>query len=372
MKLSKKLLLSSLLVAATFCSLHAIAADDTPANVQADRSAAEIASEMASDQKTVNDLLGPENSTLKTQTARDAAAPKLLPLVHRMSSDLNDLAAAVPQFKEQIAGSQLQMVSLLSVLGDKTASDQIKEMAASKDPTHALAGQAHQMMARFYVTENTPAAQSALVDDLQKLDRANPASILLTQLTIEIGHEEGSSELRQRLLKTAAEEMNNPVAVHLKSQLEAEKAAADEDALLANKPLTFAGKLPDGKDFSTESLKGKVILIDFWATWCGPCKAELPRLKQLYNKYHEKGPEVVGISNDYDIEALRSFIQAANMPWPQLFDPDAAAKQKWNSLTTGQNITGIPVMYLIDRKGILRSVNARENTEEMIAKLLAE
>jgi thiol-disulfide isomerase/thioredoxin len=141
---------------------------------------------------------------------------------------------------------------------------------------------------------------------------------------------------------------------------------------VANKPLALSGTLVDGKAFSTDSLKGKVILVDFWATWCGPCKAELPRVKKMYDDYHSKGLEVVGVSNDYDAEALKSFILNAELPWPQLFDANAAAKHDWNPLTVGQKIDGIPAMYLIDKKGLLRTVNARQNMEELIPQLLAE
>jgi peroxiredoxin len=92
----------------------------------------------------------------------------------------------------------------------------------------------------------------------------------------------------------------------------------------------------------------------------------------MYDDYHSKGLEIVGVSNDYDADALKSFVLNAQMPWPEFFDADAAAKNEFNSITKGQKIDGIPVMYLIDKKGVLRTVNARENMEELIPKLLAE
>jgi len=81
----------------------------------------------------------------------------------------------------------------------------------------------------------------------------------------------------------------------------------------------------------------------------------------------------VGVSNDFSADELKQFVKAdPGMPWPQLFDPTAAAKQEWNPVTTNYGIMGIPTMFLIDKKGVVRTVEARSNYEEMIPKLLGE
>jgi thiol-disulfide isomerase/thioredoxin len=140
-----------------------------------------------------------------------------------------------------------------------------------------------------------------------------------------------------------------------------------------NKPCVISGTKPDGTKFTTADWKGKVVLIDFWATWCGPCLGELPHVKKMYATYHDKGLEILGVSNDYTAGALTKFLaDKPDMPWPQLFDAAAAAKQQWNPITQGFGINGIPTMFLIDKKGILRSVSARENMDDLIPKLLAE
>jgi peroxiredoxin len=81
---------------------------------------------------------------------------------------------------------------------------------------------------------------------------------------------------------------------------------------------------------------------------------------------------ILGVSNDFDVDALNKFTAKESMPWPELFDAGAAANHEWNSVTVAQGITGIPTMYLIDKKGVLRSASARDNMEELIPKLLAE
>lgn len=140
-----------------------------------------------------------------------------------------------------------------------------------------------------------------------------------------------------------------------------------------NKPVVMAGKTIDGKDFTTESLKGKVVVIDFWASWCGPCKAELPRLKELYAKYHEQGFEIVGISNDYTAEALERYLASdPSLSWPNLFEAPAEGSRDWHPITRKYKITGIPQMFIIDKKGVLRSTEARSKLETLIPQLLAE
>jgi thiol-disulfide isomerase/thioredoxin len=139
-----------------------------------------------------------------------------------------------------------------------------------------------------------------------------------------------------------------------------------------DKPFKIIGKTVDGADFTTASWKGKVILVNFWATWCGPCIGEVPRVKKMYAQYHAQGLEVLGVSNDFSANSLKTYLAKNNMPWPELFDPAAAEKQKFNSLTTNLAIDGIPIIFLIDRMGICRSVRGDDQMEDLIPKLLAE
>ena len=135
----------------------------------------------------------------------------------------------------------------------------------------------------------------------------------------------------------------------------------------------------DGRDVNLSSMRGKVVLVDFWATTCGPCVAELPRVKATYDRFHSQGFEVIGIDSDREKDQLERYLKKHALPWPQFFD-GKASENKWS---TAFGIDGIPHMFLVDKQGVLRFDNVRASDkyhapndtsplEDKITKLLAE
>jgi thiol-disulfide isomerase/thioredoxin len=107
--------------------------------------------------------------------------------------------------------------------------------------------------------------------------------------------------------------------------------------------------------------------VDFWATWCGPCVAELPNVLETYQKYHDKGFDVVGISLDQDENKLKSFILQRKISWHQYFD----GKGWENKLAVKYGISSIPATYLLDKDGKIVAKDVRgEELGKAVAKAL--
>lgn len=131
----------------------------------------------------------------------------------------------------------------------------------------------------------------------------------------------------------------------------------------------FAETDLDGKPMSVGNFKGKIVLVDFWATWCGPCVGELPNVLKAYEKFHGKGFEIVGISLDSDKGKLTSFIKEKNMPWQQFFDGGG-----WkNKVSQHYSVNSIPATYLVGKDGKIIAANLRgEALDQALAKALGD
>jgi thiol-disulfide isomerase/thioredoxin len=151
-----------------------------------------------------------------------------------------------------------------------------------------------------------------------------------------------------------------------------ESATADLNAIGSDpKPFPETAKDLQGNALSIEKFKGKVLLIDFWATWCGPCIAELPNVVAAYKKHHDKGFEILGISLDNeDKTKLDKFLAShAGMTWPQFYD----GKGWKNEIAQLYGVKSIPATYLLDQNGKVYRTGLRGKAlERAVQKLLAK
>jgi thiol-disulfide isomerase/thioredoxin len=124
-----------------------------------------------------------------------------------------------------------------------------------------------------------------------------------------------------------------------------------------------------GRTVSSAELEGKVLVIDFWATWCGPCRSEIPHMLELYEKYRDRNVEFIGISLDKNSEELKSFCEKRGMSWPQ----HCVDGKTWDTeLSRKWGVRSIPAMFVIDRRNHIVTTDARGRLESIIEKTLAE
>ena len=198
-------------------------------------------------------------------------------------------------------------------------------------------------------------AEKGILAILKKDPKDSGANAVLMRMADSVEPGKAKDFLR-RVMENGPTQMASAAAGKLKKM----------DAL--GKPVKMAFKAVDGRQVDLGKLKGKVVLIDFWATWCGPCIAELPNVKKTYAKYHEKGFEIIGVSLDQSKDKLTDFVKENDMPWPQHFDGLG-----WkNEFAVMYGIQGIPAMWLVDKDGKLVDMKARSGLDAKVEKLLAE
>jgi len=146
-----------------------------------------------------------------------------------------------------------------------------------------------------------------------------------------------------------------------------------EQAGIIGKAAAIAGPTVDGGQFDLKDHKGKVVLIDFWATWCGPCIAEIPNIDDAYHAFHDKGLEVVSVSLDSDKATLNRFLKKNPHPWPQIFFDKEGQLGFDNPLAKKYGIDSIPRIWLVNQEGNIVASNLRgENISREVGKLLGE
>ncbi|HSO75093.1 MAG TPA: redoxin domain-containing protein [Blastocatellia bacterium] len=151
----------------------------------------------------------------------------------------------------------------------------------------------------------------------------------------------------------------------LKTYLERAPSSADaEDArrMIANPKLVgesfargFKVKSTAGDDLSLEKFKGKVVLLDFWAVWCGPCRADMPQVRKIWKKYSQDQFVIIGVNLDSNRTTFESYVEQEGLTWPHYYDG-----LRWdNKIARLYGVTAIPHTVLIDQEGIIRGVGLK-------------
>lgn len=200
-------------------------------------------------------------------------------------------------------------------------------------------------------------------NDFLKANPDFPDAPVIAEMNVEVVEEFAPDRLDALLTSLAASK--NPAVAELAREKQAEVKLKTE---MKAKPLELKFTALDGREVDMEKLRGKVVLVDFWATWCGPCMAELPNVLKAYGDLKEKGFEIVGISLDEDKAELEKTIKRRKIAWPQFFDGTG-----WdNKIAKRFGVTAIPSMWLVNKKGLVVDMNVRGDLKEKVEKLLAE
>jgi len=203
--------------------------------------------------------------------------------------------------------------------------------------------------------------ESNEIDSMRAALKQFPTNSLL--YTMLVGIAERSTA--ERLKELATEILNSPGAPPGVRTL-AEHLLKGTKPYEVGKPLDIKFTALDGREVDLAKLKGKVVLVEFWSTSCGPCVAEMPKVKEAYQKLHDRGFEVIGICLDDKETVLRRFIKEKELPWPQYFD----GKGWENKFALRYGIFSIPTMWLVNQPGNLISTEARFDLERQVASLL--
>lgn len=218
---------------------------------------------------------------------------------------------------------------------------QLASVEFDKDRTEASARKLSAAVAKFLETHPDDARAPALrLTEAQALEAFDP-------------------ERARALYNEVAKNEDPDISDAAKSGLEVME--------MREKPLDLSFTAVDGSKVDLAALRGKVVLVDFWATWCPPCVEEVPAVVAAYEKFRDQGFEIIGISLDENKEALEKFTKENKMSWPQFFD----GKGWENELAQRFKIQSVPTMWLLDREGKLADPAPRGRLEEAISAALA-
>ncbi|MBU3664968.1 MAG: TlpA family protein disulfide reductase [Chthoniobacterales bacterium] len=267
--------------------------------------------------------------------------------------------------------AMLQIGNSVAMLGEKdpgiaSQKDELESIANDPKAPENIRADAGlvllQIASMDFDRERTEASARALSTAINKFLETHPddARTPALRLTEAQALESFDPDRAKKLYDEAAKNEDQEISA-------AAKTALDIMAL-REKPLELSFTSVDGRKVDLAELRGKVVLVDFWATWCPPCVEEVPEVVEAYGKFKDRGFEIVGISLDQDKGALEEFTKKNKMTWPQFFD----GKGWENEIAKRFKIQSVPTMWLLNREGKLADASPRGRLDKAIEAALAK
>ncbi len=277
------------------------------------------------------------------------------------------ILAAKPDAEQAQSAVEWKIGSLIALerLGVGGAAKSLKALPAElKEAGHAELGRAVQ---GFLLSFGLRRAMRAGPKQIEKsvgqvvkyLSEAPPkrGDVRLAMMAAEVAERSGNNELAASAYRDfgkvfAASDDPDVAKVGLRME------GAARRLNLVGKPMKVMGNTLDGRPLDWAAYRGKVVLVNFWATWCAPCRAEIPNVQRNYDLYHDRGFDVVAINCDDSREALDAFLEKTSMPGTILFSEEKGAIGMDNPTATYYGILGIPALILVGADGNVVSLEA--------------
>jgi thiol-disulfide isomerase/thioredoxin len=279
--------------------------------------------------------------------------------------DVKLMRVQVESARARVENRQPNADALLEVVNEIVAAPDAS--ATTKRAARYFSVMAHMQALKSSDSSTNSAALAAVRADIAEFRKDNPDDPQVAVMQFDLAHvlklrDPAASE---SMLRELLGSRNIQVAAAAQQELDSVKTLHE----LSKKPLELKFLAIDGAQVDLAKLRGKVVLLDFWATWCGPCRMEMPNVVAAYNQLHKDGFEIVGVSLDQSKEQLLNYTKQTGMLWPEYFDGKGWA----NEISARYGINAIPASWLVDKKGFVRTTETRgADLAQQVRVLLAE
>ncbi len=314
-----------------------------------------------------------DDATVAATSDPASPPPAALPdLSFPPDADLQTLSQVITRAKAATPQSLEQYKTMMTAIRD-AARAQLKLLADRKESAEYRQAELESITASVALsTYFSEKEQQELIEQVHRfLKGRKPLSLadvqtgMMAAAMLELQPDKQPARATYELLDELLEEDERPEMQSLRLNLQAAVRRLD----LLGAKLELQAQTLDGQQIRIADYAGKFVLVDFFATWCEPCLAEIPRLQKYYQKYGERGLEVIGISLDADAEALGEYLTQANLPWPVVHDN---AEDPLQRIQMQLGISSLPTVLLLNKEGTVVSLEASGAELDRLMQMLFE